>query len=101
MDTKLKKCTIHESKEKQRSVLEDQTDKIGGVVNVDEAQKNDLIMFLSNQSDRYGDKLIDFMEVYDLINLQEATVTQLREYITTHYHVDLSPTPTNNQDHII
>ena len=49
-----------------------------------EMQKSDLINFLSNRSNRYGDKLIDFMETYDLLSLQDATVAQLQEYIALH-----------------
>lgn len=43
--------------------------------------KDQLITYLSERSDRYGDKLVKFMDTYGLINLQQATVEQLREYI--------------------
>lgn len=46
------------------------------------ATKDELINVISSQSNRYGDKLIDFMDTYGLINLQQATVQQLREYVS-------------------
>lgn len=33
---------------------------------------------------KYGDKMIDFMNTYGLVGLQDATVEQLQEYISTH-----------------
>lgn len=47
----------------------------------DTRTKDELIMYLSERSDRYGDKLVEFMDNYHLISLQEATVEQLREYV--------------------
>ena len=47
----------------------------------DTRTKDELITYLSERSDRYGDKLVKFMDTYGLINLQQATVKQLREYI--------------------
>ena len=32
---------------------------------------------------KYGDKMIDFMNTYGLIGLQDATAEQLQEYIST------------------
>lgn len=58
---KLKTCVIENNREKDR-----------------------LIETISRASDRYGNKLIDFMSQYHLINLQSATVEQLKEYIKTH-----------------
>ena len=50
----------------------------------EEAEKSKLIQYISDRSDRYGDKLLEFMDLYHLHNLQSATVAQLREYINTH-----------------
>ena len=52
--------------------------------------KDELIMYISKQSNRYGNKLLDFMDRYGLTNLQEATVAQLSEYINNMYNVKLS-----------
>lgn len=49
-----------------------------------EAEKSKLIRYISERSDRYGDKLLEFMDIYRLNNLQSATVAQLTEYIATH-----------------
>lgn len=46
--------------------------------------KDFLIQVISDASDRYGNKLIEFMDMYHLINLQEATVDQLQTYIIDH-----------------
>lgn len=46
--------------------------------------KDFLISVISDASDRYGNKLIEFMDMYHLINLQEATVDQLQTYIIDH-----------------
>ena len=43
--------------------------------------KDELIMEIHKHSDRYGDKFIEFMDMYGLINLQQATKHQLQEYI--------------------
>ena len=46
-----------------------------------QSEKTKLIKTISEQSRTvYGDKLIDFMDKYDLVNLQSATIEQLREY---------------------
>ena len=47
-------------------------------------EKDRLIETISRASDPYGDKLVDFMDQYHLINLQSATVEQLKAYIKTH-----------------
>ena len=45
--------------------------------------KDELIQMVSAFNEtKYGDKLIDFMDTYGLIGLQDATVEQLREYIS-------------------
>ena len=41
----------------------------------------ELIGIISRASDRYGDKLLDFMERYHLRGLCDATPEQAREYI--------------------
>ena len=43
--------------------------------------KSDLIDIISSKSDRYGDKLIDFLNKNNLTCLQEATIEQLQNYI--------------------
>ena len=43
----------------------------------------ELIGIISRASNRYGDKLIDFMERYHLHGLMEATEAQALEYIRT------------------
>jgi len=43
--------------------------------------KSRLISIISNASNKYGDKLVDFMDNYNLYNLQSATEEQLQEYI--------------------
>lgn len=45
--------------------------------------QSQLIEIISSQGDRYGDKLLDFMETYKLICLKDATIEQLQEYIST------------------
>ena len=42
---------------------------------------DDLITKISKASDRYGDKLLQFVDRYDLMGLCEATVEQLQEFI--------------------
>lgn len=44
--------------------------------------KDDLIKAISSRSDKYNDKLIEFMNMYKIGGLQEATVEQLGEYIS-------------------
>jgi hypothetical protein len=44
-------------------------------------EKNELIKVISSRSDMYGNKLIDFLEKYDIEGLMYATVEQLKEYI--------------------
>lgn len=47
--------------------------------------KDELISTISRACEtKYGEKLVDFMEKYHLINLQQATVRQLQEYIQNH-----------------
>lgn len=49
-----------------------------------EKTKDELIKQISRASEsRYSEKLVDFMDTYGLINLQQATISQLREYIDT------------------
>ncbi len=55
-------------------------------------EKDRLIETISRASDRYGDKLVDFMDQYHLINLQSATVEQLKTYIKTHLQAVKSTT---------
>ncbi|MBS7401076.1 MAG: hypothetical protein KIG16_01015 [Eubacteriales bacterium] len=50
----------------------------------DETEKSKLIQYISDRSDRYGDKLLEFMDLYGLYNLQSATVSQLYDYIASH-----------------
>lgn len=45
--------------------------------------KDELIQIISNKSNRYGDKLLAFMDKYSLDNLQQATIPQLKEFIQT------------------
>lgn len=46
--------------------------------------KSGLIELISRNSNNRGDKLLEFMDLYHLHNLQSATEDQLREYIQTH-----------------
>lgn len=46
--------------------------------------KDDLIKVILGKSSRYGDKLVEFMDLYKLKNLKDATVEQLQEYISVH-----------------
>ena len=71
------------------------------VVDPVRAQKNDMIDFISRHSSRYGDKLVDFMESYNLINLEEATVPQLQEYIATHLYNVQNQTQTSTPDRML
>lgn len=66
MIDKLKQCTIQNNETE------------------DENLKDQLIRYISKRSDKYGNKLIEFMNLYHLINLPSATVEQLQEYIATH-----------------
>ena len=43
--------------------------------------RDKLITIISRSSNRYGDKLLDFMEQYKLRGLKDAKTTQLKEYI--------------------
>ena len=45
--------------------------------------EDELIEIIASKSDRYGDKLIAFMDKYSLGNLQQATISQLKEFIQT------------------
>ena len=45
--------------------------------------KEELIKFLSDHSKtKYGEKLVEFLETYKLVGLKDATVEQLKEYIS-------------------
>lgn len=74
MDMRLKNCLV--SKNQPQKDFSD--------------EKENLIFFISRRSSRFGDRLIDFMEKYHLINLQQATVAQLRAYIADN-HLDQIP----------
>lgn len=56
------------------------------------SEKSALIQRISAASDRYGDKLVDFMNRYGLYCLAEATVEQLREYVALHSEEWRKPT---------
>lgn len=43
-----------------------------------------LVDVISKKSDKYGDKLVDFMEKYNVSGLSEASVDQLHDYIMTY-----------------
>ena len=70
---KLKKCTVN--KKEATKKLRNQQHK------VDLQEKDNLIKIISQQSDRYGDKLIHFMDLNQINSLSEATVEQLRAYV--------------------
>lgn len=44
-------------------------------------EKDELIDVISKASDRYGNRLIEFLERYKLSGLIEANIEQLKEYI--------------------
>lgn len=44
--------------------------------------KDDLIKAIKSRSDKHNDKLVDFLNVYKLDGLKDATVEQLQEYIS-------------------
>lgn len=44
-------------------------------------EKDELIRQLSSKSDRYGNKIIDFLNKNNLYGLIEATEEQLKEFI--------------------
>lgn len=48
------------------------------------AEKEKLIRFISDHSNKHGDKLVEFMDLYHLYALNTASVAQLQEYIATH-----------------
>ena len=48
---------------------------------IEQAEKERLINYISKRSDKSGNRLIDFMRIYDIHNLTEATSKQLREYV--------------------
>lgn len=58
--------------------------KLTTCVFVQDLSKDKLIELISRNSDRYGDKLLEFMDLYHLNNLQSASENQLREYVQTH-----------------
>ena len=43
--------------------------------------KNFLIQTISDASDKYGNKLIEFMDKYHLVGLKDATIEQLESFI--------------------
>ena len=45
-------------------------------------EKTQLIQTISQNTNRYGNKLLEFMEKYQLTGLRDATITQLREFVT-------------------
>lgn len=45
--------------------------------------ESELISVISHASDYYGDKLIEFMNNYELNNLAQATQEQLEDFIKT------------------
>lgn len=46
--------------------------------------KTELIQMVSAFNEtKYGDKLIEFMDTYNLTGLQDATIDQLQEFIST------------------
>ena len=52
-----------------------------GKLSKDTLDKNNLIKVISRSSDRYGDKLLDFMNEYKIDGLNQASKSQLEEYI--------------------
>ena len=65
---------------KLQAIIKEKMEKLK--VCVLNATKDELIQVISSRSSRYGDKLIDFMDRYSLYCLQDATVQQLREYVS-------------------
>lgn len=51
--------------------------------------EDELIDIISSKSDRYGDKLIDFLNKNNLTCLQEATIEQLQNYIKGEFENDV------------
>lgn len=47
----------------------------------EQREQSDLIREISHRSDRYGDKLLEFMDRYGLDNLRDAEIWQLKEYL--------------------
>ncbi|MDD3571221.1 MAG: hypothetical protein PHY44_08995 [Lachnospiraceae bacterium] len=45
-------------------------------------EESKLIQVISQASSQYGDLLLDFMNEYGLVGLNEATVEQLQQFIT-------------------
>lgn len=56
-----------------------------------ESEKSKLIRYISDRSNRYGDKLIEFMDTYNLVKLQDATEAQLYDFIATHFQSNQKP----------
>lgn len=56
-----------------------------------ESEKSKLIRYISDRSNRYGDKLIEFMDTYNLMKLQDATEAQLYDFIATHFQPNQKP----------
>jgi len=50
-------------------------------ISLESIQKDRLIKIISKSGNRYGDKLLDFMEQYKLSGLNKANTKQLEEYI--------------------
>ena len=53
---------------------------IGNQLCLAEQEKVNLIRCISDNSNKYGNKLIEFLEMYHIHGLRMATVEQLREY---------------------
>ena len=64
------------------------------VGNKDKFSKWDLIDLISNCSNKYGDKLAEFLGMYHLCGLREATEEQLSEYIKYAHLQPVSPEKT-------
>ena len=56
-----------------------------------ESEKHRLIKMISDCSNKYGDKLVEFLNLYHLYGLSTATVPQLREYVLTHLQRQQTP----------
>ena len=48
-------------------------------------ERDELVGMISHHSDKYGDRLLEFMDTYHLASLQQATVLQLREFVYKNY----------------
>ena len=54
-----------------------------------EIEQLNLIKLIHNQNKRGEDKLLEFMNLYHLSSLRDATVEQLREYAATHCYINM------------